>query len=366
MKKLFVLVLFVGVGIYAALGFTNNTIVANVANAIGNEISAGWFRATDESGVSTFAGSIQLGSGAQYNLLSLIPSRTYEKGTSTNGAFRIDNTANDRAAINIYSANGPSSKEALFEINQSNPNFDGGGIAVISKGTNGADFGLKLEGPTPDIEFVDSDEISPEGKFEIDVGDYNSGSALRFNRRNNINTSFEPVLGIGSDAVMIDFDILSLGGLNNPKRLLGQLTVNSNGVSPAILDESNTISVGTGVGGANATNKYLGQFGWVSYDSSFSNPKLVAYISAEATETYSTDSDTGSALTFWTGTNNDTRPTQKMKLGQDGLLSVNGIIKTEPRGSALCASSTEGGIYYDSDDKHFYGCNGSQWVRLDT
>ena len=46
-------------------------------------------------------------------------------------------------------------------------------------------------------------------------------------------------------------------------------------------------------------------------------------------------------------------------------LDVNGIIKTAPRASATCSSDTEGGIYYDSDDNHFYGCNGTAWVQLD-
>jgi autotransporter adhesin len=47
-------------------------------------------------------------------------------------------------------------------------------------------------------------------------------------------------------------------------------------------------------------------------------------------------------------------------------LEVNGIIKTTPRSAATCDVTTEGGIYYDSDDKHFYGCDGTNWVQLDT
>ncbi len=46
-------------------------------------------------------------------------------------------------------------------------------------------------------------------------------------------------------------------------------------------------------------------------------------------------------------------------------LEVDGIIKTKERSSATCNETTKGGIYYDSDDNHFYGCNGSNWVQLD-
>jgi len=46
-------------------------------------------------------------------------------------------------------------------------------------------------------------------------------------------------------------------------------------------------------------------------------------------------------------------------------LEVNGIIRTTPRSSVICDSTTEGGIYYDSDDRHFYGCNSTDWVQLD-
>lgn len=30
-----------------------------------------------------------------------------------------------------------------------------------------------------------------------------------------------------------------------------------------------------------------------------------------------------------------------------------------------CSDSTKGGIYFDTDDNHFYGCNGTIWVQLD-
>ena len=45
-------------------------------------------------------------------------------------------------------------------------------------------------------------------------------------------------------------------------------------------------------------------------------------------------------------------------------LDVDGVIRTAPRSSATCDTSTEGSIYYDSDTKLFFGCNSTTWVRF--
>ncbi len=46
-------------------------------------------------------------------------------------------------------------------------------------------------------------------------------------------------------------------------------------------------------------------------------------------------------------------------------LDVDGLIRTRPRASATCNAASEGAMYYDSDDDHFYGCDGSTWNQLD-
>lgn len=87
---------------------------------------------------------------------------------------------------------------------------------------------------------------------------------------------------------------------------------------PSSIDLSHTIAVASS--SANATNKYLGQFGWLSRDTSFSAPKLVAYIGAEATETYGADVDTGSDMAFYVGAVNGTNPTEKLRLTSASLV----------------------------------------------
>ncbi len=49
----------------------------------------------------------------------------------------------------------------------------------------------------------------------------------------------------------------------------------------------------------------------------------------------------------------------------DTEFEVDGIIQTTPTASRTCDAAAQGGIMYDSDDNHFYGCNGSAWVQLD-
>ena len=141
---------------------------------------------------------------------------------------------------------------------------------------------------------------------------------------------------------------------------LGHIQHNSNQVSPNVIDLENTIAVGTGIGGANATNKYLGQFGWVSRDSNFSAPKLVAYIGAEATETYAADADTGSAIVFYTGTNNNTNPNEKVRIEENGnmgigtndptsKLQVVGLPEYADNAAAIVGGLTVGAFYRTGD-----------------
>ena len=48
------------------------------------------------------------------------------------------------------------------------------------------------------------------------------------------------------------------------------------------------------------------------------------------------------------------------------MLYVKGTMRLVPQSSGgSCTSQNKGEIYFDSDDNHFYGCNGSAWVQLD-
>jgi len=117
-----------------------------------------------------------------------------------------------------------------------------------------------------------------------------------------------------------------------------RLSVNSGSSAPTSRNLVNSITVG--VGNANGTNKYLGQLGFMSYDTDFSAPKMVAFIGAEATETYDSATKTGSLLRFFTGSNNGNNPVERMVINNYGnvgigtatpadKLSVNGRIRAQ-------------------------------------
>lgn len=116
------------------------------------------------------------------------------------------------------------------------------------------------------------------------------------------------------------------------------LSVNSGLSAPTAPSLTNSIVIGSG--NANGVNKYLGQFGFLSNDVDFSAPKIVAYISGEATETYTDDTKTGSVMRFYTGNNGGSNPVERMVIDNRGYigigtatpkeaLSVNGNIRSK-------------------------------------
>lgn len=46
-------------------------------------------------------------------------------------------------------------------------------------------------------------------------------------------------------------------------------------------------------------------------------------------------------------------------------LDVYGMIRTYSTTATECTTSIEGAIQYDAYNKHFLGCNGVEWLRLD-
>jgi hypothetical protein len=99
-----------------------------------------------------------------------------------------------------------------------------------------------------------------------------------------------------------------------------RLSVNSGVSAPTAINLANSIVIGTG--NANANNKYLGQFGFLSNDVDFSAPKIVAYISAEATEFYTDDTKTGSIMRFFTGENGGSNPVERMVIDNRGYVGI--------------------------------------------
>ena len=110
---------------------------------------------------------------------------------STSGAILITNTNNTSYAINIYS-NAGASAGALMRIFADNTAFDQPLLHLATDGTAGGAANLRLDGPAPQIEFVETDQVTPAGKFEVGV----NGDVLYVASRNSGDTSFEKVIEI--------------------------------------------------------------------------------------------------------------------------------------------------------------------------
>lgn len=270
------------------------------------------------------------------------------------GAF-VSSISTDIMAFDITNTLTSARAYPVFQI--TNDSSSGVGLKIVHTDANNSQGGIRLDSPSPEIEFVETDQVAPAGKFEIRV----QNDIFSINGRNSADDSFEQAFtferladggrmatgGENNPAAMIEAvhtstnpyfyassstsadgdvfsvntnGVLAVGNWTNAAAATGKIQLNSNATSPSSIDLSNTIAVGTGGGGANATSKFLGQFGWNSRDSSFTAPKLVAYIDAEATETYAADIDTGSEMAFFTGTDNGTSPVERMRLKSGALV----------------------------------------------
>lgn len=85
-----------------------------------------------------------------------------------------------------FYSNHASSTNALVYIEAANTGFDGPTLYIKNLGTSGGAASIRLDGPSPQIEFVETDQVSPAGKYEIQV----QGDIFYINGRNTADTSF--------------------------------------------------------------------------------------------------------------------------------------------------------------------------------
>ena len=125
--------------------------------------------------------------------------------------------------------------------------------------------------------------------------------------------------------------------------------------------------------GANITNLYIGDFS--AYDDAFNilvqkSSYTITNASLGRVSGVGALYNPGSGETVFTNgfiIDGDYRRTTTPFLRSDKektILYLDGTLKVIPR-SAAVATPEAGMIYYDSDDNHFYGYNGTGWIQLD-
>jgi hypothetical protein len=79
---------------------------------------------------------------------------------------------------------------AVLEVTATNPEYNQPALRIKQASKHGGAASIRIDDPNPDIEFVESDQVAPAGKYEIAV----QSDKLQINGRNANNTGFETIV----------------------------------------------------------------------------------------------------------------------------------------------------------------------------
>jgi hypothetical protein len=107
------------------------------------------------------------------------------------GALVIDNTDNQGIALQVYTNSTQTDYRPIlfYAANAANNNPL---LQLTHMGTGGGAAHIRMDGPSPQMEFVETDQVAPAGKFEIQV----QGDIFFINGRKADNSQFDPILEI--------------------------------------------------------------------------------------------------------------------------------------------------------------------------
>jgi hypothetical protein len=82
------------------------------------------------------------------------------------------------------------SASAVLLVSATNAAFNQPALRIDQAGQGGGAASIKINDPNPDIEFVESDQVAPAGKYEIAV----QSDKLQINGRNATDSAFETIV----------------------------------------------------------------------------------------------------------------------------------------------------------------------------
>jgi hypothetical protein len=82
------------------------------------------------------------------------------------------------------------SASAVLEVTATNPDYNQPAVRIRQASSRGGAASLRIDDPNPDIEFVETDQVAPAGRYEIAV----QSDRLQVNGRNTSNTGFETLV----------------------------------------------------------------------------------------------------------------------------------------------------------------------------
>ena len=125
---------------------------------------------------------------------SAIQTQINAKANSANPTITglVTHTLTTGNGYSLITSMGSGTSENLMYIEATNVNWDRPLLRIIDSSTSGGAANIRIDSPNPDIEFVESDQTTPAGKFEIAV----QGDKFQINGRNLADNSFEQILNI--------------------------------------------------------------------------------------------------------------------------------------------------------------------------
>jgi hypothetical protein len=82
------------------------------------------------------------------------------------------------------------SASAVLEVSATNPEYNQPALRIRQVSNCGGAASIRIDDPNPDIEFVETDQVSPAGKYEIAV----QSDKLQINGRNADDNKFETIV----------------------------------------------------------------------------------------------------------------------------------------------------------------------------
>lgn len=82
------------------------------------------------------------------------------------------------------------SASAVLEVSATNASYNQPAVRISQAGKRGGAASIRIDDPNPDIEFVETDQVAPAGKYEIAI----QSDKLQFNGRNATDTGFETIV----------------------------------------------------------------------------------------------------------------------------------------------------------------------------
>src|SRR5262249_52384521 len=116
----------------------------------------------------------------------LFATPTYRRNTMTT----ISTTSNE-GTLTITTNDGHlDSASAVLVIEATNPEYNQPALHIKQAGKHGGAASIRIDDPNPDIEFVETDQVAPAGKYEVAV----QSDKLQINGRNAANDDFDTIV----------------------------------------------------------------------------------------------------------------------------------------------------------------------------